>query len=204
MDVLSVLEAAHHFTASAVQEGGFAIDATVGNGHDTVFLLRQIGTDGQVLGFDIQDDALDATRARVRSTLPPALADRLHLVQAGHEGLKDHLDCERQGRVDAVMFNLGYFPGGDHSVTTEPNTTRQALQASAEVLRPDGIISVVMYSGHEGGREEAQAVDDWGASLPQNQFQVLSYEFINQVNDPPRLLVVQKRPDASDASANSS
>jgi SAM-dependent methyltransferase len=145
-----------------------------------------------VVGFDVQADALTAARERIESRAPDA-SDRLRLVHAGHETVADHLDEDDQGGVGAIMFNLGYLPGGDHSMTTEPATTRRALAASRDLLRPGGVITIVAYPGHEGGEEEAEAVAAWGASLPGEDFLVLSYRLANQTADPPRLYAVEKR-----------
>lgn len=188
----SLLDFAHTLAAAALAPGGLAIDATVGNGHDTLFLVRKVGASGHVVGFDVQAEALTATRERVQSQAPDA-SDRLRLVHAGHETMAAHLGKGDIGTVGAIMFNLGYLPGGDHSVTTKPATTRRALDASLEFLRPGGVITIVAYPGHEGGEEEAEAVAAWGATLPEDKFLVLSYQFANQTADPPRLYAVEKR-----------
>lgn len=190
MAIPSILEFAHTLAGQALDQGGLAIDATVGNGHDTVFLAQTVGSTGRVVGFDVQREALNETRRRVDEEAPDA---SLRLVHAGHQTLARELDETERGHVGAVMFNLGYLPGGDHSVTTSPDTTRQALEASAEVLRPGGVITIVAYTGHDGGEVEAQAVESWGAALPQEQFRTLSYRFVNWSNDPPRLFAVEKR-----------
>lgn len=191
VELLPVLDAAHSIVGQAVRPDDLVIDATVGNGHDTLFLLREIGVGGRVVGFDVQQEALDATRERVQRQAPVAM-DRLHLVHDGHEAMRAHLDDEAVGVVGAVMFNLGYLPGGDHSIITEPETTCTALDASAELLRPSGVITIVAYSGHAGGKDEVRAVESWTASLPQDEFRALSYRFVNQTNDPPRLFAVEK------------
>ncbi len=193
MAIPSILEFAHTLAGRALDQGGLAIDATVGNGHDTVFLARTVGPTGRVVGFDVQREALNETRRRVDEEAPDV---SLRLVHAGHQTLARELDETERGQVEAVMFNLGYLPGGDHSVTTSPDTTRQALEASAEVVRPGGVITIVAYTGHEGGEVEAQAVESWGAALPQDQFRTLSYRFANWSNDPPRLFAVEKRGDS--------
>ena len=90
------------------------------------------------------------------------------------------------------MFNLGYLPGSDGTLTTTPSTTLPALDAARRLLRPGGVMTIVVYTGHEGGRAEADAVDRWAAALPQARFQALSYRFVNQQNDPPRLVAVEK------------
>lgn len=193
MVIPSILEYAHTLAGQAVEEGGVAVDATVGNGHDTVFLARAVGADGVVVGFDVQEEALAETRRRLSTE---ALGAPVRLVHAGHQTLARQLDDTERGRVGAIMFNLGYLPGGDHSITTRPETTRQALNASAEVLRPGGVITVVAYTGHEGGEAEAEVVESWASALPQEQFRALSYRLPNWSNDPPRLFAVEKRRNA--------
>ena len=174
----------------AITPGGLAVDATVGNGHDTLFLARAVGAQGRIIGFDIQEEAINETRRRLQSEVSDV---SLHLVHAGHETMGDYLSEGDFGVVDAVMFNLGYLPGGDHSVTTLPETTCQALDASVDVLRPGGIVTIVAYPGHEGGEEEARAVDSWASALPEDEYRAVSYQFVNQPNDPPRLFAVEKR-----------
>lgn len=196
MAIPSILECAHLLAGRGVEPGGLAIDATVGNGHDTLFLVQEVGPGGRVLGFDIQTEALDTTRERVHSEAPEAL-ERLHLVHAGHESMATHLDKGVYGTVGAVMFNLGYLPGGDHSITTEPESTRSALATSAELLRPGGVITIVAYPGHEGGAVETEAVLEWTSSLSQDAFRSLSYRFVNRMNEAPRLFAVEKREGAA-------
>lgn len=190
MAIPSVLDFAHTLAARSLNPGDLAVDATVGNGHDTLFLVQTVGAQGRVVGFDVQAEALEKTRERVQDEAPEST---LRLVQAGHETMPNHLDDSDYGEVGAVMFNLGYLPGGDHSLTTEPETTRKALTISTELLRTGGVITVVAYTGHEGGASEAQTVRDWMATLPQDAFHALSYRFVNQRNDPPRLFAVEKR-----------
>lgn len=196
MKLHSVLNAAHSIASEKVESGGLAIDATVGNGHDTLFLVQEVGDGGRVIGFDTQPKALEATHERVHRQAPSA-ADSLQLIHAGHESMAEYITDSESGTVDVVMFNLGYLPGSDHSVTTQPETTCQALETSASMLRPGGVITVVAYPGHEGGEREATAVASWMSALPQETFRALSYRFVNQVNAPPRLFAVEKREDGS-------
>jgi len=185
----SVLDRAHTLAVGAVGPGGVAVDATVGNGHDTAVLARAVGEEGRVFGFDVQAEALRATRSRLDEE---GLGDRVVLFEAGHETMEEHVPSPVRERVDAVTFNLGYLPGSDSALTTTPSTTLPALDAAVRLLRPGGVATVVVYTGHEGGSEEAAAVDAWAADLPQAHFRALSYRFVNQRNDPPRLVAVEK------------
>ena len=119
------------FIGEALLPGSVVVDATMGNGRDTLFLAGAVGPAGRVYAFDIQPAALKATAALLAEA---GLADRAQLIQADHSLLQQHLP----GPVDAVMFNLGYLPGGDHSTITRPDSTRAALQAALSLLAPGG------------------------------------------------------------------
>lgn len=188
MSISPVLEAAHEFARSALRPGETAVDATVGNGHDALALAQAVGRGGRVVGFDVQSEAITSTRERLRST---AVAADVELIHEGHEQMTDYVEA---ASVGAIMFNLGYLPGSDSTLTTQPETTIPALDAAAERLRPGGVLTVVLYTGHKGGAAEAAAVDEWAADLSQSRYRALSYRFVNQKNDPPRLLVVERRP----------
>lgn len=149
---------AHEFIATHVQEGDVAVDATVGNGHDTLFLAGRVGVAGLVYGFDIQPRALHAARARLRAVNQEA---RLRLLLAGHETMREHIEAPHQGRIAAAMFNLGYLPGGDKQVMTLATTTLTALDAALELLAPGGGLSILAYPGHPGGEAEYLAVARW-------------------------------------------
>jgi ubiquinone/menaquinone biosynthesis C-methylase UbiE len=190
MPIDSVLDFAHTLATDALEEGDAAVDATVGNGHDTVVLARRVGTAGTVHGFDVQAEAIRSTRSRLQDA---GEAGQVTLHRAGHETMEQHVPPDLVGQVGAVTFNLGYLPGSDSPVTTGPSTTIPALEAAVRVLRPGGVVTIVLYTGHEGGAREARAVDDWAADLPQEAVHALSYRFVNQRHDPPRLLALEKR-----------
>jgi len=139
-----------------LQPGQQVVDATAGNGHDSCFLARQVGARGRVFVFDIQQQALNSTASRLRDQ---GQAAQVTLVHRGHEHLLDEIPAMEHGRIQAVMFNLGYLPHGDKSRTTTSATTLPALTQARAVLAPGGIISVLAYRRHPGGQEETQAVE---------------------------------------------
>lgn len=158
IDALPLTRQAHHYLENCLDEGDHAVDATAGNGHDSLFLARQSGATGHVWAFDIQAQALEATRARLEAE---GLASRVTLIHSGHQHLAQYLPENLRGRIKAVMFNLGYLPGGDHGIVTHPRHTLAALEASLAWLHPDGMISLMMYRGHSGGQEEHAAIEAW-------------------------------------------
>ncbi|MEA5445651.1 class I SAM-dependent methyltransferase [Gammaproteobacteria bacterium AB-CW1] len=141
-----------------LQAGDCAVDATVGNGHDTRFLAECVGETGQVLGLDIQEAAIRTTEGRLAQA---GLNGRVQLRQCGHERLDQVLPDHMRGRLKVVMFNLGYLPGGDHDIVTRPDTTLTAIRAAWDNLCADGLISLMIYRGHRGGKDEYQAIRQW-------------------------------------------
>ncbi len=164
---LSLVQQAHRVVAEVLHTGDIAIDATVGNGHDTLFLATQVGSAGKVYGFDIQQQALDSAWQRLEQAGQTAPVSLYH---AGHEVMAMLLPESVAGRVKAVMFNLGYLPGGDKQRITSTSTTLAALQAALSLLAPGGVISLLAYTGHPGGREEAEQVKGWAVALAQDLF----------------------------------
>jgi ubiquinone/menaquinone biosynthesis C-methylase UbiE len=148
---------------AALGDGARAIDATMGNGHDTLFLARAVGPQGRVIAFDVQDAALAATDRRLRAA---GVRDRAELLQRGHEDLDSAVPDAWRGRVDAVMFNLGYLPGSDKARVTGPATTRPALDQARRLLRTGGVLSVLLYRGHPGAAAEVDAVLHWLDDCP--------------------------------------
>ena len=148
--------------AVGLHDGDLAIDATVGNGHDTLFLARRTAPRGRVLGFDVQQTALDGAHGRLAAA---GLAGQVTLLQCGHQYLGERLPADWAGAVAAVMFNLGYLPGSDRSRITRAETTLPALQQALASLRVGGRLSVLVYRDHAGAADEAGAVDGWFARL---------------------------------------
>jgi predicted methyltransferase len=168
-----IVAASHLFVAQHVRRGDTVVDATAGNGHDTLFLARLVGAGGKVHAFDIQETALEKTRALLVAHTCEQWVE-LHL--------KDHGELAQvvEGPVQAAMFNLGYLPGGDKQITTHAHSSLRALANCLGVLAPGGIISVVTYSGHRGGEEEEAEVAGWCRSLPARDYTVVSFSLINK------------------------
>ena len=185
MKLERVLQYAQTLLKSAIGDGDIAVDATAGNGHDTLFLAELVGDDGFVYAFDVQKQAVDATLHRL---LDHALEHRAVVLKDGHENVAKYVDKP----VSGAIFNLGYLPGSDHEVITRPNTTIQALESLLKLLKIGGIVVLVIYHGHEGGKEERDEVIRFVSELPQKYIHVLRYEFLNQKNDPPFVIALEK------------
>lgn len=177
---------AHSALRTVLREGDLALDATVGNGHDTLFLAQNVGSSGHVYGFDIQAEALHSTRRLLSTHSIPE--SRVSLFQTSHASLTEHLPpAHAEGSIRAVTFNLGYWPGGDKSVTTLSESTMNALEAARSVLAPGGLLSVVAYPGHPAGKPEAEAVADWMLALSAESFEVQHLRSLGRRRPPPEL-----------------
>lgn len=164
---------AHDWISHVVCPGDNLVDATAGNGHDTVFLARLTGPSGQVHAFDIQEEAIRATQKRLEKEglLSPAI--HLHLIS--HEHLAEHVKTPAK----VIVFNLGYLPGGDKAKITRTECTITALKQAVELISPNGLLSVMCYPGHEGGKEESEAVETYLAGLPHHSWRVSKYQLLN-------------------------
>jgi ubiquinone/menaquinone biosynthesis C-methylase UbiE len=175
----------HLFLRRAVCEGDTVIDATCGNGHDTLFLARLVGNGGTVWAFDVQEEALAAAEKLLRAE---GCLPWVHLVLAGHERMVEYV----REPVRAVVFNLGFLPGREGGVVTRPETTLSALEQAAELLLPGGIIAIALYTGHPGGAEEAAAVEQWSARLPPRIFTAWQSRQLNRSHTAPYLVLIEK------------
>jgi tRNA A58 N-methylase Trm61 len=191
MGLAPVLNYAKRVVEGVLKPGEIAIDATVGQGNDTLFLVQLVGAEGLVFGFDIQTEALSISEIKIKEKL--GLNSNVNLFHRSHEFMLEMIPSEFQGHVSAIMFNLGYLPGFDHQITTLPQSTLVGLHAATQLLSKGGVVTIVAYTGHDGAQEEADAVVHWASLLPQKQFNVLSYRFLNQQNNPPFLIVVEKK-----------
>lgn len=169
-----------------IELGDIVIDATMGNGYDTKYLAEKVGENGLVYSFDVQEEAIKSTRKKLEKS---QLIDRVKLILDGHENMDSYIT---EG-VSCVLFNLGYLPRAKHQIITKPDTTIKAIEKSLEVLKAHGVVSIAIYTGHEGGMDEFNAVFEYVKNLDQTKFNVLNCNFVNQINNPPRLVLIEKK-----------
>lgn len=186
--MIRLTDRAHAALAEVIRPGDTVIDATVGNGHDTLFLARCVGPTGIVAGFDCQSLALRQTAGRLsESGLPDAV-----LYQQDHATMASVLPADWRGQVSAIVFNLGYLPGGDKQITTHADSTIVALRAALDLLKPGGLLSILAYPGHPAGAVETAAVEHFCRELSSTKFTWI--EPVAAVSThAPRLFLVSKR-----------
>ena len=170
----------------ALREGARAVDATMGNGKDTLWLCSLVGETGRVYAFDVQPEAVGRTRALLEAE---GVSGRATLFCRVHEHMAELVD----GPVDAVMFNLGWLPGAEHGVTTRVETTLRAVDAALSLLAPEGLLTICVYPGHDEGARELAALREWAAGLDPKRYDAMTKHYMNQPNDPPQLIAVKRK-----------
>ncbi|MGY6275582.1 tRNA (mnm(5)s(2)U34)-methyltransferase [Methylomonas sp. MgM2] len=182
---ISLSETAHDAVRTHLHHGDLAVDATLGNGHDALFLTQCVGKTGHVYGFDIQAGALQATGLRLREH---GMLNRATLLQVSHAELAEYVP----GQVKAIMFNLGYMPGSDKKIMTRAESTLSALNAACQILESHGVMTVMAYPGHVGGEEEAGCVELWAGQLNPAQYRSQMICSEHHKASAPRLFVIRK------------
>ncbi|MCT8137253.1 methyltransferase domain-containing protein [Anaerobacillus sp. CMMVII] len=190
MNVLGILPFARQLLQNVVSKGDSVIDGTAGNGHDTLFLAQLVGEAGRVYAFDIQETAICKTKERL---LEHNALTQVTLFQKGHQEANGLVPANVHGNLAGAIFNLGYLPGGDKSIVTTPETTLKAIHDIFLMLKKGGIIVLVVYHGHEEGKKEKAQLLDYVSNINQTDGHVLSYQFLNQKNNPPFIVAIEKR-----------
>ncbi len=185
----NAVQISRQIISHAVGQGDTVVDATCGQGNDTLLLARLVGPTGSVYCFDIQEAALKATQILLEAE---NLADRVELIHDDHAQMKEYI----HQKIHAAMFNLGYLPGGNHLITTKKETTIQAVDEILSMLVPGGVMTIVAYPGYQAGAEELQELRNHLYQVPQQLFDVIEITFLNQINQPPEVIVVQKIKEA--------
>lgn len=156
-----------------------AVDATCGNGHDTVWLAERFG---RVYAFDIQEKAAEATRQLVKSRG----FQNVKVINDSHEKMAEYV----HEKVKLVMFNLGYLPGGDKEIVTETASTLKAIEATLSLLEKDGLVCITMYPGHPQGAREKAALIRMAAGLDKSQYHCVRTDMVNQSEGAPEILFI--------------
>lgn len=183
----TALHFSHQLLSECVQPDDVVIDATMGNGHDTVFLSQLVKETGHVYAFDIQEKALESTK----KILEKQSIHNASLIKDGHQNVLTYLPDNTM--IKAAIFNLGYLPRGDKQITTTSDTTISAISSLLTILVEGGRLVLVLYSGHKEGMNEKEDVLSFAETLPQDYYSVLTYQFINQQNNPPSVLCIEKK-----------
>lgn len=181
---MNTLDVVHDFLRRQVKPGAFCIDAMAGKGRDTALLCRLAGTEGRVLAFDVQQDAIDETRALLK-----AEGLQAEVVLDSHANMAQYAAPES---VDCIVFNFGRLPGGDPKIFTTAASSLPAIDAGLALLRPGGVMALAIYYGKENGYDEKNAILEHLKSLNDRMFTVLACDWLNRKHDPPLPIFIWK------------
>ena len=194
---MRLTEQAHRELDKIIHAGDFVIDATLGNGYDTQFLAQKVGNDGGVYAFDLQKESIEQ---RTRLLEKHQLLSRVIFTQSCHSKMLEHVPVTKLGKIKAVIFNLGYLPGGDKKIITQPDSTLSALKLAHHCLSDDGIISLIAYRGHDGGQREFEEIE----KLTEKENWSVQKKPSNQAPDSPVLFLIGKAYRGADGSTSNS
>ena len=180
----NALGLSHKFISEHVQAGYTCVDATAGRGRDTLFLCQLVGKSGKVYAFDVQEEAIRST-----TELLKAEGVEAEVILDCHSKMDSYIEHES---VDAIMFNFGWLPGGDHTKFSHGDTSRIAIEKGLELLKPGGVMSLCIYCGKETGFEEKETLLPFLKTLDQKKYSVLLTDYINRGGNPPIAVLITK------------
>ncbi len=169
-----------------VRTGDTVVDATCGNGHDAAFLAETVGPSGRLVAIDIQAAAIESTRARIEALVPPDRRPSIEYVQGSHGDMQQHVGSNV---ASLICWNTGYLPNSDKTIKTEIESTIAGLEGSLECLCDGGLISMLCYTGHEGGLEEYEAIKEYASGLSPVHWKSSQYELLNSPTAPTMVLI---------------
>ena len=184
------IDLAHAYWKLLLKPGDHVIDATCGNGKDTLHLALLCLGDGKgsIHAIDIQKKALDISKQRLQEFLTPSQFAEIKWYLGSHETFPDSIE---QSSIKLIVYNLGYLPGGDKSLTTKKESTLKSLNAACNLLSPGGALSIMCYPGHPQGQEEELDILEWAKALSPKSWNCCYHTILNRQTGP-RLLLIQK------------
>ncbi|CAI9784024.1 unnamed protein product [Fraxinus pennsylvanica] len=186
-------EVAHSVWKNVIRKGDVLVDATCGNGYDTLAMLRLVADatrKGRVYAMDLQKVALENTYSLLDRSVDSDERELVELYAICHTKMEEIVPSGASVRL--VAFNLGYLPGGDKKIITQSETTVNALKAAKRILAPGGLISIVVYVGHAGGRDEFEKVQAFASELPVDNWVCCKLQMLNRPLAPVLVLLSKK------------
>ncbi|MBR6426411.1 MAG: class I SAM-dependent methyltransferase [Clostridia bacterium] len=175
--MIDLLEIEKQLLLPHIKESGVAVDFTMGNGHDTLWLSSVVGKNGKVFSFDIQQAALENTKKLLNLNE----VENVELILDSHSNVKKYIT----EKICAGMFNLGYMPGSGHKeLTTMRKTTLPAVKNALGMLGRDAILLVAVYPGHAEGAEEGRELEAYFSTLSRYKMTVAQFRMLNSPASP--------------------
>ncbi len=180
---------AHLLLENKIKNSRVVVDATMGNGYDTLFLCQNVLPKGIVYAFDIQETAVNHTLKLLKDHgYSSELESEILCIKDSHENFDKYI----LESVDVFMYNLGYLPGGDKSIVTLSRSTIKSLQSAFSLLNVGGIVSIIIYYRHPGGGLEKQAVENYLENLSNHEFRIFQGSMPYNDHCPPIIYMIEK------------
>jgi Putative rRNA methylase len=174
----NISDLSHYIIENFITNKKIAVDATLGNGYDTDFLASKFEF---VYSFDIQKEACENYILKK--------VNNVKVINDSHHLFNDYIN----ENVDCIMYNLGFLPGGDKTITTLHNTSLQSIQKGLDILNSGGIMTICIYRGHYEGKVEESCILEYLKNLSKNQFGVMTQSYLNRDEISPMLVVIEKK-----------
>jgi SAM-dependent methyltransferase len=184
----SHLDLAHAYWEKLILPKDIIVDATCGNGQDTLFLAK-LCYEGNLYAFDIQAKAIELSRSYLAEHLDEKTFKNIQFFNQCHSNFPQEITL---GTVKLIVYNLGYLPGqGNKSLTTLVETTFASIQKAMDLLISGGAICLTLYPGHEEGEKELIFLHNWVQSLDAKKWNCCLHQWPNRKKSP-QLLLLQK------------
>lgn len=174
----NISDLSHYIIKDFVHNKKVAIDGTLGNGYDTDFLSSLFD---KVYAFDIQKEACENYIAKNKGNV--------NIINDSHHLFNNYIN----EKVDCIMYNLGFLPGGNKEITTLHKTSLESIRAGLDILNNGGIMTICIYRGHNEGKLEETCILEYLKTLPKNEFGVMSQAYLNRQSNSPLLVVIEKK-----------
>lgn len=180
--MIGILQLAKDRLAENANTHGVYVDFTMGRGRDTLFLCS-LAPQGRVYSFDIQPSALEQTTELLRQYD----VQNATLVLDSHDCFGDYV----KGGIDGGLFNLGFLPGGDRSLTTRRDSTMNAVKGAMKALKRGCALGVAVYPGHDEGRLEGEELQAYFTTIDKKEYDIFIYRLLN-VPDSPYMMMIER------------
>ena len=169
---------AHYIIETFLENKNTAIDGTLGNGHDTDFLAERFK---EVYTFDIQEEACTNYTQKKK--------ENVKVIHSSHDLFQEYVDK----KVDCIMYNLGFLPGGDKNITTKSETSLKSINTGLNLLNSGGIMTICLYRGHDEGKREENIIIPYLKEIDKSVYGVMYHSFLNRNKKSPVLVIIEKK-----------
>jgi methylase of polypeptide subunit release factors len=184
----SAVKLAHHYWEQLLLSGSTVIDATCGNGKDTIQLLKMISPTGKIFACDIQEEAIARARKNIESELSLEAVEQVCFIHGCHSLFPKEIEKDS---VHLVVYNLGYLPGADKTCVTQSDTTLKSIQSALHLVKVGGALSIICYPGHAGGDEEESLIHQWSTTLSPEAWIICRHVWCNRNKAPSLIFIVR-------------